>query len=146
MKLKFYGKVLNGKRIYANPDLYKRQIQALEGKEFVEVIEEKTNKPSGSQYNFYRGIILKACHKIEMFAHCESADEIHRDYFAPRFLTETFLAEENGKKREVKKPISMADLTDRQMGEVIDRIRAHCNTELGMNILSAEEYLIRRGK
>lgn len=138
-QVKHYGFIKDGKKIYHNPALFKQQMDSLEGKQFVEIISEVKNKPSQSQYNYYRGGILVACHESEMFCHFDNKDLIHDCYFAKKFLTHRELVVLKNERYEVNVTRSLADLSDKEMSEFIDRVLAKC-ADLGIYVLSPTEY------
>lgn len=137
--VKHFGIVERGVKKYYLPDLYKKQIDALEGRRFVETIQEVKNKPTVSQYNYYRGGILIACYESEMFCHLDNKDKIHELYFAKKFLTHKELIVLKNEKYEVEITRSLADISDKEMGEFIDRVLAECD-QLGIEVLSPEQY------
>jgi len=137
--LKHYGIVERGIKKYYLPDLYKKQIDALEGRRFVEVIQEVKNKPSPSQYGFYRGGILPACYESEMFSHLDNKDLIHECYFAKKFLTHKQLVVLKNERYEVDITRSLADIDDKEMSDFIEKVLAEC-ADLGIYIMSPNEY------
>lgn len=139
IEIKHSGKVVNGVKIYSNPLLYHQQIQDLEGKEFIEVIKEKTRKPSISQYGYYRGGILPTCHSSEMFFHFDNKDDIHTNYFAPKFLSYKVLVELKNERYEITKVKSLSQLSEKEFSIFIERVLADC-AENGIEILTPEEY------
>jgi len=136
---KHYGIVKNGKKIYHLPELYQSQLQALEGKQFVEIIKQVHKKPSPSQFGYYRGAILPVCFKSEMFCHLDNKDEIHELYFAQKFLTHKQLATIGGKQKEVPVTRSLADLSQEEMTEFISRVKADCEMN-GITIPESHEF------
>lgn len=139
MEIKHYGIVERGIKKYFIPELYQQQVQALEGKRFVEIIREVKNKPTQSQFNYYRGGILPTCYSAEMFNHLDNKDKVHEFYFAKKFLTHIELFEFKGEKREIEVTRSLADLSDKEMTDFISRVLAECD-ELGITILSPDQY------
>lgn len=137
--VKHHGVIERGVKKYYNPELYQRQIDSLEGKRFVEIIQEVKNKPSRNQYNYYRGGILPTCFQSEMFCHLDNKDKVHELYFAKKFLTHKELVILGNERYEVDITRSLADLSDSEMTDFIDRVLADC-ANLGIYILSPEEY------
>lgn len=137
--VKHYGIIERGKKKYYNPDLYQGQIDSLEGKRFVEIIQESKQKPSISQYNYYRGGILPTCYSTEMFNHLDNKDKVHELYFAKKFLTHKELVVLKNEKYEVEITRSLADLSQEEMSAFIERVLSEC-VELGIEILSPEQY------
>lgn len=126
LQIKHYGRIENGKKLYYNQPLYNHQIQALEGKQFVEIIQEVHKKPSQNSYNYYRGAILPTCYQSEMFNHLDNKDDIHTLYFAPKFLSYKKLANIGGQQKEVTITRSLADLNQEEMTDFINRVKADC--------------------
>lgn len=139
LTIKHYGRVVEGRVEYYNYHLYKDQISALNGKEFVMEFKEKHIKPSTDQHGYYRGGILITCHKTEMFSHCDKKDDIHDDYFAPKFLGYVKVVTIGGKASEQFKVRSLSDLDKEEMTEFISRVIADCEMN-GIKIPSPEEY------
>lgn len=137
--IKHYGVVKNGKKIYHNPFLYKQQLQALEGKEFMELIEEKHYKPSQDQHSYYRGGILGTCIQTEYFSHFANEDAIHADFFAPMFLSYTVQVVTPEKSYIQTKIRSTAELTKKEYSEFIEKVINWCGLN-EIEIAPAELY------
>lgn len=134
-----YGRVRNGELIYSLPELLDQNIRELEGSNFVMTLKKQHEKPSISQYGFYRGCILICCHKSEAFVAMDTKDSIHEKYFAPRFLSYKTIAEVSGKRYEVTLVRSLADLSKEEMSEFLERVIAHCE-ELGISVPPPELF------
>lgn len=139
VQIKHYGKIKNGKKEYYNTDLYDQQMIALEGKEFVEIIKELHEKPTLSQYGYYRGGILPFCHQSEYFKHFDTKDDIHSLFFAKKYLSYTKLVALPNEQYEEKDTRSLADLDKSEMSEFIDRVIAWCY-ENNIHVPSSEEF------
>ncbi len=139
LEIKHYGRVINGRKEYFQPELYRDQLTALNGKNFVEIIKERHEKPSNNQYGYYRGAILITCYKTEMFSHMDNKDSIHEDYFAPKFLSYAKLVTVGGETTERFKVRSLADLTKDEMTEFITKVLAEC-AELNIEVSDPESY------
>lgn len=139
LAIRHFGKVKGGRTIFSNQHLYFQQLTQMEGKDFELTIKERLKRPTLSQYGFYRGAILATCFESEMFSHFDTADQIHSDYFAPKFLSYTVMVKLPTKQYEVLKIRSMADLTRKEISEFIDRVMADCALN-SIAILSPEEY------
>jgi hypothetical protein len=139
VQVRHFGKVVRGRKVYNNPELYNLQLQQLEGKEFEEIIKVRSKRTTDSQHAYYRGAILPACFQSEMFGHCDKPDDIH-EYFADRFLSYTVMIHRpDGTKFESKRIRSMADLNRQETSEYIARVKMECEI-LEIQILSPEEY------
>lgn len=139
IEIRHFGKIENGRKVYYNPELYSQQIAELNGKEFVETIKERHKKPSPSQHNYYRGAILPTCHSSEMFSHFSTKDDIHTDYFAPKFLSYTTQVVLDKERYEIKKVRSLSELSEKEMALFIERVIVDC-AENGIQILDPSEY------
>lgn len=137
--IKHRGRVVGGKKLYDNPFLYKQQLQELEGKNFVEIIEEVHKKPSVDQHKFYRGGILGTCSQTEYFAHFPNNDKIH-EFFADMFLSYTEQVVTPDKSYIRQKVRSTADLSKKEYSEFIEKVIAWCETEAGITVGDAEQY------
>lgn len=138
--VKHFGHVKGGQTIFLNQRLYKSQLDGLEGCEFELTIRKRVKKTTHDQHNFYRGAILGTCHESEMFSYFENADMIHDEYFSPLFLSYKKMVTVGNKQLEVVNIRSMADLDREETSKFIERVIAHCETELGIHILTPEEY------
>lgn len=137
LQIRHYGRVKNGKKIYDNPSLQDDQLRELEGCNFVEIIKKRHERPSTSQYGYYRGAILVACYESDMFMHYDNKDQIHTLYFAPKFLSYTVLQPKTNK--EIQLTHSLADLTKEQMSVFMERVLADC-AENGIEIPPSELF------
>ena len=144
--IRHYGKIVNSKMIFYNKELLDNSVLQLNGREFELVIKEKSKRASTDQFGYYRGGILGTCHETEMFSHFNGRDEIHENYFAPLFLSYKVMVELPGKKYELTKVRSLADLTMKEFAEFITRVIAHCESELGIAIANSEDYYITKYK
>lgn len=133
-----FGLIKNGKKIYYNNELYGKQIQSLEGKEFEEEIREKLKKPSQGTHGYYRGGIISTCLVSEKFGGWNE-DEIH-DLFCNLFLKTTIekVFGDTGR-TEITKVLSTSDLNQAEMNEFIERVIAWLATE-GIEVLNPEQY------
>jgi len=139
IEIKHSGEVRNGVKYYDNPDLYRQQLQELEGKRFVEIIKEKHQSPSRSQHNYYRGGILPACHKSEHFSYFDKTEDIHEDYFSEKFLTYKKEVQIDNERYLITRKISTSSLNQKEMSEFIERVIARCS-ELGIMVPDPNEY------
>lgn len=140
--VKHFGWISNGRVFYHNKDLYFQQLTQLEGKQIEVVFKERIKKPSVDQYGYYRGAILGACFESEEFSHFDKPDDIHKEYFAPKFLSYTKMVTVGDKKHEVVLTRSMADLNRKETSEFIERALADCGLH-GIIVLSPDEYLLK---
>ena len=139
LEIKHYGIIKNGVKQYYNNELYRGQMQSLEGKEFVELIKPVFKKVSMSQNNYYRGGILPTCYQSEMFSHLDKKDDVHEFYFAPKFLTLVKVVEIAGEQREITITRSLADLSQDEMREFITKVLIDCEMN-GIIVGSPQDY------
>lgn len=139
LEVKHYGRIKAGKIIWSIPDLYNQQLLELEGCDIVMTMKKRHEKPSLSQYGYYRGAILIACYQSEIFSSADNKDQIHDDYFSPKFLSYKKMVDFGGQQREVVRYMSLADLSKDEMSEFIQKVLAECN-ELGIEILPPELF------
>ncbi len=138
-EIRHYGRIKEGKFIWDIPDLYRQNILELEGQEITMVVKKRHQKPTKSQYGYYRGAILMACFESEMFSTMSTKDEIHDLYFAPKFLSYVTLAEIGGKKVEVTRVRSLADLDKDEMNLFMQQVLEEC-LELEIKVLPSEMF------
>lgn len=138
IQIKHTGIIKNGKPIWDLPDLYQQQMWELEGKQFTMTIKETHKKVTMSQHNFYRGIILPVCYESEFFRSYDNKDQIHDEYFAPRFLGYKKMIDLPAGKQEIMFIRSLADFSITEMADYITKVIALCETELGINIPNPE--------
>lgn len=139
LQVKHSGVVKNGKKIYDYPDLYSQQLFELEGKQFVEIIQEKKRKVTISQHAYYRGGILGSCYKSEMFSYMDNKDSIHDLYFAKKFLTHIETVELPNERYEVSVTRHLSEISTKEMSEFIEKVLAEC-ADLGIEVLPSEMY------
>jgi hypothetical protein len=145
--IRHFGKIVNGKRIYDNPELHKEYITDLEGKEFEEVIKLKFKRVSIDAHGYYRAGIIKECTDYELFAGWEE-EEIHK-FFAGMFLSykvvEKYL--ENGITKQKEKEIvtSTSALSTKEMFDYTDKVIRWLAQE-GIVIHTPEQYIIGKYK
>ena len=122
LQIKHYGRVRAGKIVWDLPELHSQQLLSLEGKNIVAIYNERHEKPSMSQYGYYRGALLVACYQSEMFSSVDNKDDIHDLYFAPKFLKYVKMVEIGGEKREVAVVRSLSDLNKTEMTDFIEKV------------------------
>ena len=140
VNVRHFGKVINGKRVYNNLELHRQQLLQLEGKDFEEVIKERSKRVTLDQFSFYYGGILPTCYNSETFSHYDNHEEIHEEYFAPKFLKYTKQVNSlDGTKKESVKYRSLSDLNRKEMSEFIEKVLIETEL-LGIHVLTSEEY------
>src|SRR4051812_44470344 len=140
-KVRHYGKVDDAARLqFFNSELWHQQLISLRGKNFELIISERFRKPSRSQINYYFGGICGSCFQSEDFSQLDKADDVHYHYFSPKFLSYSIEVIVKGQKTIVRKERSLTDLSYTEMTEFIERVKIHCESELGIRILTPDEY------
>lgn len=138
--LRHYGKIVNGKKEYFNPILYKQQLDSLEGQEFEEVIKKRFRKVSEDAHAYYRGAILRTAHQHEDFIHFDKPDDIHDDIIVPMFLSHIKTVTLKGRSTDKIEYVSTGSLNKEEMSVFIERVLAWLATEHGITVLSPEQY------
>ena len=139
VKIKHVGKVEKGKKRYYNPDIYAKQLQALEGREFVEIIQERPKRRTPDQHGYYFGGILATCLKTEYFSHFYTVEELHENFFGPLFLSYSVRVEVGNEVYNQKKERRVSSLSRKEFSEFIDKVLNWCG-ENGITILPSEQY------
>ena len=136
--VKHKGTIINQRRIYDYPALIKSQIQQLEGRRFVEVIEEEPETKTIPQLAFYHGgIIAGTCMKATLF---EGWIEGEIDFFFRR----TFLSyEKTFYDGQVSKTISvvqrLSGVSKEQMVLFLDNV-IEWLAQRGIKVLNPDQY------
>jgi len=144
--LKHHGKVVKGKKVYYRQDLIDYCLKELEGKEFEEVLKEKTKHVSTNAFGFYFKGIIGTALQAEMFGGWEK-EELH-EYFAKQFLSytdhEKYIGQ-NGETviKEVTKVRSLSALNSKEMSEYCNKVIAWLAYHK-IVILNPENYDIRK--
>ncbi len=136
--IRHYGIVRNGKKVYYNPELYVRQLQDLEGKEFEETISPKFKKPSQGLFAFYWGGIISTCLTDEQFGGWDKdeADAWFCKLFLTRMVQKTMPDGQN-----IQIPIirGTSDLSQEEMIEFCLKVEMYLANR-GIQLLTPEEY------
>ena len=139
-QIKHQAKVVNGKVIYFNHELYSNQLFQLEGKQVDGIIKERHRRASADQFGYYFGGILKACHESEYFHHFDKSDDIDV-YFEDKFRSYRRMVILPNERYEIKKHRGLSEMSITEVAEFIERVLAHC-VELGITVLTPQEYNI----
>ncbi len=140
--IKHFGKIVKGRKVYNNPELYANQLAQLEGMEFEEIIKKRTRKTTLSQFAFYYGAILPTCYQCEIFSAFDKSDDVGI-YFEDKFLSYTIpIHLPNGGIKTITKTKSLTGLNIDETSEFITKVLAECDS-LGITVLSPEEYFNR---
>lgn len=139
--IKHFGKVVKGRLVYNAPDLLNNHLAGFkDGQEVQVIIQKRRRDTTLNQHRYYRGVILHACYQSEMFSHYDKADDIHDDYFQPKFLSyKKMVIYPDGSKQEITHYHSMADMSDEETSAFIEKVVIDCATN-GIPIRSPEEY------
>lgn len=137
LEIRYFGVIRNGRRIYYNQELHERQLANLEGKEFEEIIKEKSKRVSTSTHGYYRGGILPSCINSSSFDGW-TEDEVH-EYYANKFLRHTYEKILGDKRIEIVIIKSTGDLNQSEMNYFVEQVSRDC-AEKGIEILPPEQY------
>ena len=138
--IKHQAKVVNGKILYYNQELYRNNLYQLEGKQVDVVIKEKHRKASADQFGYYFGGILPTCHEANLFQHFDKSDDIDI-YFEDKFRSYRRMIVLPNERYEVKKHRGLSEMSVSEVSEFLERVLAHCE-ELGIHVLTPDEYHI----
>lgn len=142
--IKHFGRIRGGIRIYYNDPLHRSQMEALEGKEFEEVIKEKSKRVSAEVHGYYRGGIIPACLASEMFGGWDEK-EVHK-FFQAQFLEEVIVKTlGDGTIAEIAYTLSTAELTQSQMSVFVDKVLGFCSQH-NIVVQPPENYLYHKYK
>jgi hypothetical protein len=143
VQVRHFAKVDDKCRVqYLNSTLWNQQLVQLRGKDVEILIKERTKAPSIDQRNYYRGAVLGTCFESEMFSAFDNPDQIHKEYFAPKFLSYTKIVTVGNQSKEQEFIHSMADLDRKETSDFIERVIADCAMN-GITILTSEEYYMK---
>jgi hypothetical protein len=143
-KIRFYGTVVNGVRMYYRSQLHNSRLKQLEGKVFEETLEIKYEEKTDDQRGYYFGGIIRAtCMETEAFegwTFDEIRNELEGRYLS--YATTKTIKKLDGQEitTEVKGRDSIADLSKKKMSEFINNVLNFLAT-LEIYPLSPEEYL-----
>jgi hypothetical protein len=141
--IKHYGKIApNGNISFYDAELWANQRMELRGKEFELVIKQRTRRPTSNQFGYYWSGILGTCLTCEMFSHFLTAEDIHKEVFAPQFLsyqTKFYLGKIIYTRTHVR---SLGELTKQETNEFIEQVLNWCK-ENDIDILPADQYVTK---
>ena len=137
--LKHYGKCINGVLKFYNEILWQQQKATLNGCDFELVIKEKNRRPTLDEHAYYRGAILATCYESIDFSHFDTAEDIHKEFFQPKFLSYKKVVEVGNDKFEITQYRSTSSLTAKEMADFIEKVLAWCSLN-NIIILSPEQY------
>lgn len=141
LQLKHRGLVNHdGELKFYNIPMWQQQKLNLRGKEFQLVITEVKRKPSKDLFGYFFGGILQEAYQYETFSHMDSAEDIHYDIYAPRFLKHTKLVRfknETWEKQDVRR---LSDLEEPEMAHYVKRVKIALLAEEGIKVRTPEEY------
>lgn len=136
----FFRILDNGNIVFYNPEMFENQKISMRGKEGELIMKERVKRPSFNQTGYYFGGILRTCLTCEMFSHYSDVQDIHKELFAPMFLsyqTKVFLGKASWMQQHIR---SFGELTKLETSEFIDKVLRWCE-ENEIVILPAEQYV-----
>lgn len=142
-QIKFLGSVVGGKRKYLKPIQHQKALDALEGKEFEEIICQRFEQVTIDQHGYYRsGIIRHACMESETFGGWSESDL--DQHFKELFLTfaKSKTINYNGKEETIELKIteSTANIGKKRMTKFIEDVLNYLASEHDIHPLSVSEY------
>ncbi len=139
--LRHFGRILdNGNISFYNSEMWEQQRFILRGKEFELTIKERHKRPSVNQIGYYFGGILRTCLTCEAFSHFQTVEDIHKDIFAPMFLsyqTKVYLGKASWMVNHVR---GLGDLSKSETSEFVEKVLMWC-AENEINILPSDQYV-----
>lgn len=137
-----YGTIVNGKKVYSNPDLQQISISELEGQEFEEVIQKRKKEASKNQYGYLFGGIFADALEYETFDGwtVKELEQFFVEMFLSHRITKDIL-NEDGSKTSVNFLIkgSLSGIDKESMQKFIDKVIRFL-AEQGIVIKNPEEY------
>ena len=139
--LRHFGRVKpNGDILFYDTNMWANQRESLAGREFELVIKEKIRRPSVNQFSYYFGGILGTCLTCEMFSHFNTVEQIHKEVFAPEFLSyqnKVTIGKMSIMRTHVR---SLAELSKKETAEFVEKVLMWCEQN-EILILPAEQYV-----
>lgn len=141
VEIKHFARILqNGNISFYNNEMWQEQRQALAGKEVELVIKEKHKRPTVSQFSYYWGGILGTCLTCECFNHYSTKEELHKEVFAPMYLSYQVRVIVGKKKWDKVMVKSLSELNKKETSDFIENVINFC-AEQGVIILPSEQYI-----
>ena len=141
IQIRHFGRILDsGKIVFYDSELWENQRYSLKGKEIELVIKEKIRRPSVNQFSYYFGGILGTCLTCEMFSHFSTVEQIHKEVFAPEFLSyqnKVTIGKMSLMRTHVR---SLAELSKKETAEFVEKVLMWCEQN-DILILPAEQYV-----
>lgn len=139
--IRHFARILdNGKLIFYNLDMFEEQKLSLRGKEVELIIKEKHKRPTVSQFSYYWGGILGTCLTCECFNHYSTKEELHKEVFAPMYLSYQVRVIVGKKKWDKVMVKSLSELNKKETSEFIENVINFC-AEQDIIILPSEQYI-----
>ncbi len=139
--IRHFGKVLeNGKIIFNDESMWENQRLSLRGKDFELIIKEKLRRPTPNQYGYYFGGILGTLLTCEAFSHFTTPEDIHKQLFAPMFLSysdKVYLGKASWTVQHIR---SLGDLSKSETSEFVEKVLQWC-AENDIEILPSDAYV-----
>lgn len=117
--VRHFGRIKDGKKRYYKPTVHEEAMKALEGKEFMEILEERFVDTTTDQHGYYRATNRWLIENAEKFGGW-SEDEVHH-FAASLFLTHRKMIDYGGIPKELIIVESTADLGKKKMRIFIDQ-------------------------
>ena len=136
--VKHFGKIVDGIKKYYRPTLYQEQLKALEGKEFVEIIQEKHQHITDDQRGYYRATNRWLIDNTEAFGGWEE-DELHQEFCN---LFASYKKWIGGEVTGVEKTFveSTSNMGKKRMAKFIDDRNKWLSMQYSIEVPSPEEY------
>lgn len=135
---KHRGRIRNGKLVLKDLELYRANLEKLEGKQIYITINEETENTTLDQQKYLRGIIYGTALQSETFGGW-SKQEIH-DYYCDKFLSKIVSKEINGEMHEFKITKSTSGISKKKMSEFIELVKNDLASEHNVVIKDINDY------
>ena len=144
LDFKHYFRLVNGKFIWKDKQMFEFIKRSLEGKEGFAIIKEIEHDVTPNQYAYYfGGIIRKECMVSETFGGCKEG-EIHNYLLKEIEGTVKQVKMKDGSVRHIEIVPDFSLFGKRKMAEYIEKVIALLQTEYGIYPKPAEHYKYNR--
>lgn len=140
LEYKHYFKVIGGKFVWENPDVFQFVKQSLEGKRGFAIIKEIEEDISPNQFAYYfGGIIRRECMNSEVFSGMKE-HEIHSFLLKTLRGTIQSIMLDNGKIHLIERIPDFANFGKKEMARYIEETIAYLQVEFDIHPKPAEHY------
>ena len=143
-KYKHFFKIINGKYLWAEPDMFEYKRKVLEGKRGYAIIEEEEEEISPNQYAYYfGGIIRRECMVSEAFQGF-TEHEIHEALFFELRSTTKGIKLPDGTTKPIRVSEDFGSYKKKDMSAYIEELIPHLNVNYNIWPKPASHYKYNR--